>query len=192
MEDGEPGRIGFGRRPLERRVQLAGRLHHERHELGLLHVATHGQDALLGHLAGVDLVHDVSSSLEVALEIRDEPLPDGDRAFDLAPVARDLLDLFGRGDDQDPADPLQRHLQASKQADQPSPLDLRVVVVPVARRFVDRSRPEQPELVIESERLQAETRLAGERTDRHELVGCHWTHRLQPGPCPLGRVKTRF
>ena len=156
-------------------------------------MAAHGEDLLLGDLAGLDLVHDVSSALEVALEIHDEPSFHGHRAFDLAPVARDLVGLVRRRLSQHLPDPLEGHVELTQEADQSSPSELLLCVAPVAGCLVDRRWRKESQLVVEPERLQAQPRSLRERPDRHQLVGRHGiAHRLKPGACPLGRVKRRF
>jgi hypothetical protein len=94
--------------------------------------------------------------------------PAADRRFGghLLPVRVDRISGCGGLQIAHGADLSQRHADAAQLGDEPGLLQLVRVVEPVARLGIDRGRWQQPQLVVEPQRLRREPSRAGKRPDR--------------------------
>jgi hypothetical protein len=98
--------------------------------------------------------------------------------LDLGPVRRDGTRRLGTGAGQHLLDPGQRHPHQPERRHQARTLELLGGVPAVARVLVDLDRAQQPELVVETQRLRRQARGAGEVADRHQVTGAG--HRRHP------------
>jgi hypothetical protein len=144
---------------------------------------------------GCRLVHRGASSCQVVDEEGGQPPPGGGLGLHLLPVAVDLRGRLGRRQVAYPPDTRQRHAQPSQPGDQPGPLHLRRIVVAVARLTVHRGRPQQPELVVQPQRLRRQPSSTREGSDRQQsphrrplLAPATPAGTQEPGASPRGKV----
>src|SRR4051812_22103841 len=71
---------------------------------------------------------------------------------------------------EDGPDVLERQLQLAQPRDRPGGLELSAPVAAVARELVDVRRPEDVELVVMTERADAQPGEPGEPTDRQQVI----------------------
>ena len=126
------------------------------------------------------IVHGSVLSRQVADE-EDGELPPG-RGFrlDLGPVRGQFDGGLGGRPPADRADLGQRHAHPAQPGHQPGLLELARVVEPVRRHRIDPGRVEQPELVVQAERLAGQPGGPGEGPAGHQLH----VRLLMPGRMP--------
>ncbi len=159
--------------------QPGERVGEEGARLGRVQVPRDGHDGALRDGAGGDVVARHVASSELRLDVRgQDPAVRRDR-LDVRPVRADRLGRLAGRLRRDVRDGGQRHAQAPQQGDEPGRGHLVLAVEPVAAVRVDPGRRQQPQPVVQPQRLGGQPGPPGERADRHQV------HRSPPGPGDL-------
>ena len=137
----------------------------ERPRARFVDVALQAEQAPRGHLACGDFVHDRPTSTQSVDEVRGELAARRVGGLDFPPVRGDALCGIGGIAREHFPDRRKRQLELAQHRNEARLVELRLVVVAIARDAVDACRHQHPELVIEPEGLDRQARPPCELAD---------------------------
>lgn len=152
-----------------------------RNQVVLVHPAHEAEQAAGGDVADSDLVHGGILSVKAVNEVADEYSLGGVLGFGPGPVGADLFGGRRRVQGQHVPDPGQRYADPAQRGHHAGPLQLRVRIPAVAGLRVDLGRDQQPEFVVQTQRLGRQPRQTCELTDTDQAQDGS----LVPGGCPV-------
>src|SRR6202035_3478653 len=153
----------------------------------LVDVALETEQAPLGYLPRGDFVHDRPLSAQPADEVVGELAARVVHGLDLPPVRRYPLRGIGRIAREQLPDRRERQLELADHHDKAWLIELRRVVVAIARRLIDARRHQHPAFVVEAQCLQ---RKAGPPSELPDADLFH-ADSLVAGPIRPGKMSVR-